>query len=507
MTTAARTLGTDRLLIGGEWVAPLTAARPAEVTDPSTGLPVGRVPVGGPADVERAVAAARAAGMHWGRTDPGLRAELLDRVATRITDRTAEFASAITAEMGAPVDNARDVQTALGVEVFRSYAAIAREHDWTEPVGSSVVRYEAIGVVAAITPWNYPLYLASIKVAAALAAGCTVVLKPSLDAPLDAFLLAETILETARDLGAPAGILNLVTGSGAIVGTELARHPGVAAVSFTGSTAAGRQVSAAAAGTVKRVGLELGGKSAAILLDDALDDDTALAGALANVYYNSGQTCTACTRILVPRRRYETAIERAVEITRRWAIGDPRLPGDHIGPIATRAQYDAVAAQLDYAAAQGARLVIGGLPRTGGIPDGLEGGNWVLPTVFSHVDPAMRIAREEIFGPVAALMAYDDEDDAVRIANDSIYGLSGAVWGADTDRVFDIARRLQTGRVVINGAPFDVLAPTGGYKQSGNGRELGVAGLREFLETKTLFIASADDRRRFLRGCPKGAAR
>jgi aldehyde dehydrogenase (NAD+) len=465
------------------------AADEVAVTDPATGLVVGHVPLDGPADVDRAVRTARAAGRQWSRSAPGFRAALLDEVALRMADRIDEFAASITAEMGAPADNARDVQTQLAIDVFRSYAEIVREFVWEEPLGSAnLVRYEPIGVVAAITPWNYPLYLAAIKIAAALAAGCTVVFKPSLDAPLDAVLLTETITEVARDLGAPDGLVNLVIGSGAVVGNAISMHPDVAAVSFTGSTEAGRQVSAAASATIKRVGLELGGKSAAIVLDDGIDLRTALAGALANVYYNSGQTCTACARILVPRSRYDEAVSIAEEITGSWEIGDPRLPGDHIGPIATRAQYDSVLQFLRNGVAEGARLVIGGLPDPDQIPSHLRGGNWVLPTLFSHVEPGMTIERDEIFGPVALLMAYHDDDDAVRIANDSIYGLSGAVWGADQERVLDVARRLETGRVVINGGPFDVLAPTGGYKQSGNGRELGIHGLREFLEVKSLLL-------------------
>jgi aldehyde dehydrogenase (NAD+) len=458
------------------------------VADPATGLVVGQVSLCGPADVDRAVAAAGEAGRQWRLTSPAERAHLLDEVAVRISGRIDDFAAAITEEMGAPVDNARDVQTQLAIDVFRSYAAITREFVWEEPLGTNIVRYEPIGVVAAITPWNYPLYLAAIKIAAALAAGCTVVFKPSLDAPLDAVLLTETVAEVARDLGAPDGLVNLVIGSGAVVGEAISAHPEIAAVSFTGSTAAGRRVSAAASDTIKRVGLELGGKSAAIVLDDGVDLRAALAGALANVYYNSGQTCTACARILIPRNRYDEAVAIAKELTASWEIGDPRVPGDHIGPIATRAQYESVLEYLRRGVAEGARLVIGGIPDRDQLPAHLRDGNWVLPTLFADVEPGMAIERDEIFGPVALLMTYEDDDDAVRITNDSIYGLSGAVWGADRDRALAVARRLDTGRVVINGGPFDVLAPTGGYKQSGNGRELGVHGLREFLEVKSLLF-------------------
>lgn len=470
--------------------AEVLSAHDVAVVDPATGAVVGRVPVGGPEDVDSAVRLAGEAGAQWALTSPEFRAAVLDEVADRIAGRLDEFASSITAEMGAPVDNAVQVQTQLAIDVFRSYAMIAREFEWEEPLGTGVVRYEPIGVVAAITPWNYPLYLASIKIAAALAAGCTVVFKPSLDAPLDAALLTETIADVARDLGAPTGLVTLVCGSGAIVGEAISRHGGIDMVSFTGSTEAGRRVSAAASATIKRVGLELGGKSAAIVLDDGVDLDTALTAALANVYYNSGQTCTACARILLPRSRYKEAVGIAEQIAKRWRIGDPRIPGEHIGPIATRAQYDAVVEFLRLGTAEGARLVTGGLPTRDQIPEHLRNGNWVLPTLFADVEPGMTIEREEIFGPVAVLIAYSDDDDAVRIANDSVYGLSGAVWGVDEERMINMARRLRTGRVVINGAPFDVLAPTGGYKQSGNGRELGIHGLREFLEVKSVLMPS-----------------
>jgi aldehyde dehydrogenase (NAD+) len=467
--------------------AMIDGTRVADVLDPATGLVVGQALLGDAVDVDRAVATAGEAGRQWRLTSPEFRAQLLDEVAQRISSRLDNFAAAITAEMGAPYDNAHDVQAQLAVDVFRSYATVAREFTWEEPLTDGVVRYEPIGVVAAITPWNYPLYLAATKIAAVLAAGCTVVFKPSLDAPLDGILLVETIAEVARDLGVAPGIVNLICGSGAVVGEALSTHPDIAAVSFTGSTEAGRRVSAAASTTIKRVGLELGGKSAAIILDDAVLE-TALSGALAGVYYNSGQTCTACARILLPRRHYDQAVTIAERITAGWAIGDPQLPGDHIGPIATRAQYESVLRYLHVGVAEGARLVIGGLPDPEDIPAHLRGGNWLLPTLFAEVKPGMTIEREEIFGPVALLMSYEDDNDAVRIANDSIYGLSGAVWGTDHDRMLGIARRLETGRVVFNGGPFDVFAPTGGYKQSGNGRELGEHGLREFLEVKSLLF-------------------
>lgn len=476
----------DSLLIGGQRRRPVAPAGHSDVTDPSTGRVIGRVPNGTAADVELAVAAAKEAGAAWARTTPEARAELLTAVATRMRAWVAEFAFLISSEMGAPIDNARDTQTGLAIEVFESFAEIVAEFAWQEQLGSSVVVHEPIGVVAAITPWNYPLYLASSKIAAALAAGCAVVFKPSGDAPLDAFLLVELIEQCAHELREPAGIVNLVTGEGPVVGGALSTHPDVAAISFTGSTDAGRLVSASAAQTVKRVGLELGGKSAAIVVDDVVDLPGVLAGALADVFYNSGQTCTACARILLPANRYEEALEMAAEIAGNWELGDPRRPGNHIGPIATRRQYETVLEFIEQGKREGARLLAGGQPEPHEVPAELAAGNWILPTVFSHVTSEMTIAREEIFGPVAVLIAYEDDDDAVRIANDSIYGLSGAVWAHDRERAMRIAKRMQTGRVVINDAPFSVLAPTGGYKQSGNGRELGVHGLREYLEVKCI---------------------
>lgn len=482
---AATAVRHDRLFIGGRWVLP---AEPAftEVLDPSNGLVCAEVAIGSAADVDLAVAAAAAAGVQWSRSTPRERAELLRAVAVGIRRDREDFAAAIRMEMGAPIDNARDTQTDLAIDVFESYACLVEEFRWEEELGDSLIVYEAIGVVAAITPWNYPLYLTAVKVAAALASGCTVVHKPSLDAPLDAYLLAATIDAASRATNAPIGLVNLVGGPGSVVGEALTRHPGISAVSLTGSTEAGRRVSSAAAATIKRVGLELGGKSAAIITDDVADLRSALSGALADVFYNSGQTCTSCARILVPESRYEEAVSISAEIATQWRIGDPRLSGDHIGPIATKAQLDVVTKYVAVGQAEGARLVAGGVCPPALAPAGLERGHWFLPTVFSDVDPGMRIATEEIFGPVALLIPYVDDDDAVHIANDSIFGLSGAVWCDDLDRARVLARRLEAGRVVLNGAAFNVLAPNGGFKQSGNGRELGEHGLREYLEVKNI---------------------
>ncbi|MGW1987494.1 aldehyde dehydrogenase family protein [Streptomyces collinus] len=480
--------------IGGAWRDPVAGrdGPGTAVLDPSGRGAVGRVPLGEAADVSAAVDAARAAFPVWAAADAGERRALLHAIAVGITNREADFARLISAEMGAPVDNALTTQTRLAAEVFTSYAEILDGHAWEERIGTSQVVQEPVGVVAAITPWNYPLYLIAAKVAAALAAGCTVVLKPSGDAPLNAFLLAEVIAEATAEVGAPGGVFNLISGSGRTVGAALVSAPGVDAVSFTGSTEAGRAVAAAAAGTVKGLGLELGGKSARVILADEPDGtevtglEEAVRAALADVFYNSGQTCTSCSRVLVPDGLYDEVVRLAVEEAAKWRLGDPALPGNHIGPIATSAQFDSVLTHIDQGTAQGARLVAGGRASCEDIPEGLVEGYWVLPTVFAEVTNDMAIAREEIFGPVVCLMRYRDEQEALWIANDSIYGLAGAVWCANHSRAERFARQIRAGLVTVNNGEFNVRAPTGGYKQSGVGRELGVHGLHHFLETKTI---------------------
>ncbi|MGI5350314.1 aldehyde dehydrogenase family protein [Streptomyces sp. CA-250714] len=487
---------TDRrqFWIGGTWRAPLAGPSGPHtlVADPTGREAVGRVPEGTPEDVSAAVGAAREAFPAWSAADVATRRALLAAVAAGIRERETDFAAVISAEMGAPFDNALHVQTRLAADVFHSYAELLIDHEWEERLGASQVVREPVGVVAAITPWNYPLYLIAAKAAAALAAGCTIVLKPSCDAPLNAFMLAEVVAGACLAVGVPGGILNLVTGPGTVVGEALASHPDVDAVSFTGSTAAGRSVAAAAAGTVKRVGLELGGKSARVILADEPDGttvgnlDQAVRAALADAFYNTGQTCTACTRVLLPDAVYDEAVAHAAEEAGRWELGDPAVPGDHIGPLATARQFASVLAHIEQGLAEGARLVTGGKAPQDRIPEGLGEGHWVLPTVFADVTNDMVVAREEIFGPVVSLMRYRDEEEAVRIANDSIYGLAGAVWCADTHRAEQLARQIRAGLVTVNNGEFNVLAPTGGYKQSGVGRELGVHGLHEYLETKTI---------------------
>ncbi|MEW1616141.1 MULTISPECIES: aldehyde dehydrogenase family protein [unclassified Streptomyces] len=480
--------------IGGAWRPPVDGGDTPHtvVADPTGREAVGRVPSGTARDASAAVAAAREVFPLWAAADAGVRRELLAAVAEGIAQREADFATLISAEMGAPIDNALHTQTRLAAEVFQSYADLLADHAWEERIGASQIVREPVGVVAAITPWNYPLYLIAAKVAAALAAGCAVVLKPSCDAPLNAFLLAEVFAEACPAVGAPGGVFNLVTGPGKVVGEALTTHPEVDAVSFTGSTEAGRSVGMSAAGTVKRVGLELGGKSARVILADEPDGttvrdlDDAVRLALSDAFYNSGQTCTACTRVLVPHAVYDRAVALAAEEAGRWELGDPALAGEHLGPVATARQYVGVLAHIEQGVAEGARLVAGGKAPPERTPTGLGAGHWILPTVLADVTNDMAVAREEIFGPVVCFLRYRDEEEAARIANDSIYGLAGAVWCTDRLRAEGFARRIRAGLVTVNAGRFSVLAPTGGYKQSGVGRELGVHGLDEYTETKTI---------------------
>jgi len=377
----------------------------------------------------------------------------------------------VAAELGAPLAFATAVHTDMPTAVLGSFAALAAEYPFEEKVGNSRVFQEPVGVVGAITPWNYPLHQVVAKAAPALAAGCTVVLKPAEDTPLVAQLFAEILHEA----GLPAGVFNLVTGLGPVAGQALAEHPGVDLVSFTGSTAVGRQIGATAGAAVKRVALELGGKSANVILPGA-DLARAVNVGLANVFANSGQTCSAWTRILVDSARYDEAVETAVAAAAKY------VPGERLGPVVNAKQRERVRGYIRRGTAEGARIVTGG-PEA---PDGLETGYFVRPTVFADVEPGMTIAQEEIFGPVVVLIRYEDEDDALRIANGTVYGLAGAVWGAEEDDAVAFARRMDTGQVDINGGRFNPLAPFGGYKQSGVGRELGVHGLAEYLQTKSL---------------------
>ncbi len=467
----------DSLYIGGRWVKP--AGRECiEVFRPADGALLATIPAGNRLDAEAAIAAARAAFPAWSATSAGERAALLKRIQQALKARSDEIAALITAEVGMPYKLSQRVQVGSPVAVFGLYARLLADFPFEERVVNSKVLREPIGVVAAITPWNYPLHQIAAKVAAAMAAGCTVVLKPSEVAPLNAFVLAGIM----EEVGVPPGVFNLVTGYGPEVGEVLATHPEVDMVSFTGSTQAGKRVAALGAETVKRVALELGGKSAGIVLGDA-DFAIAVKAVVGNCYLNAGQTCTAQTRLLVPASRYDEAAALAVAAARAYRVGDPMAPETTLGPLASRAQQERVRSHIERGIAEGAELLAGG----SALPEGVNpAGYYVAPTVFGRVDPAHTIAREEIFGPVLSIIPYRDEDDAVRIANDSIYGLSGGVWSASDEHAEAVARRLRTGQVEINGGAFNISAPFGGFRQSGNGRELGRYGLDEFLEYKSL---------------------
>ena len=466
----------DRLYIGGEWVEP-SGDGTIEVIDSTTEQPMGHVPEGAAADVDRAVAAARAAFEPWSQVDPHDRALLCQAIGMRLAARGEEIAALVSREVGMPIELSAQIQAGLPTMDFMAIPELVEQTAWEEQVGNSLIVREGVGVVGCITPWNYPLHQLAAKASAAFAAGCTVVAKPSEVTPLSAFVLAEI----CDEVGLPPGVFNLVTGYGQTVGEAMVAHPGVDMISFTGSTRAGRRIGEVAAGSVKRVALELGGKSPNVILDDA-DLMKAIPDGLGKCFLNSGQTCSALTRMLVPRARLAEAEQIAAAALPHFQVGDPLEPGHTMGPLVSEAQRERVRGYIRTGQEEGAKLVAGGEQP----PEGLEQGYFVQPTVFSEVTPEMTIAQEEIFGPVLVIMPYDDEDDAVRIANDTIYGLAGGVWSGDEDRARRVARRLRTGQIEINGAAFNPLAPFGGYKQSGHGRELGRFGLEEFLETKAI---------------------
>ena len=474
----------DEFYIDGRWVAPSTDAR-RDVTDPASGETVARIAMGGAGDVDRAVAAARAAFPAFAASTRAERLDLLSRIGVVYKKRFDDIAEAICTEMGAPLAMlARGAQAASGLGHFRIAAEALQDFRFEQSQGSTRIVREPIGICGLITPWNWPANQVACKLAPALAAGCTVVLKPSELAPLSALILAEVLDEA----GVPAGVFNLVNGEGEGVGAALSAHPDVDMISFTGSTRAGRQVMRAAADTIKKVALELGGKSANILLDDA-DFPRAVKHAVLTLMLNSGQNCNAPSRLLVPADRLEEVERLALTVLAKVVVGDPRAPATTMGPLANAAQFGRVQAFIEQGIADGAKLVAGGPGR----PDGIARGCFVRPTIFSRVDNAMRIAREEIFGPVLSILPCRDEDDAVRIANDTPYGLSGYVSSADLARARGVARRLRCGNVHINGAPVDTRAPFGGYRQSGLGREWGAWGLEEFLETKAMLGYGADE--------------
>ncbi|AMP37720.1 aldehyde dehydrogenase family protein [Ralstonia solanacearum] len=466
----------DKLFINGQWVAP-QGKGVIDVIHSTTEAVMGTIPEGSAADAEAAVAAARAAFDGWSATPAPKRAECIQRIAEGLKARSEELAQLIAGEVGMPIKLARAIQVGGPVYNWGNFAKLLGSFAFEERVGNSLVVREPVGVVGAITPWNYPLNQITLKVAPALAAGCTVVLKPSEVAPLNAFVLAE-VIEAA---GLPPGVFNLVTGYGPVVGEVLASHPEVDMVSFTGSTRAGKRVAELASQTVKRVALELGGKSASLILDDA-DLAAAVKGTLSACFLNSGQTCSAHTRMLVPRARYEEVKALARQLAAIYVPGDPAQESTRLGPLISAVQRDRVLGYIRKGLEEGAELITGGPEK----PDGMSTGYFVRPTVLGNVKPSDTVAREEIFGPVLTILCYDNEDEAIRLANDSIYGLSGGVWSGDEARAIRVARRIRTGQVNINGGPFNMLAPFGGYKQSGNGRENGKYGLEEFLEYKAL---------------------
>ena len=476
MTATPTLIEHSQLYIGGAWVDPSSDAT-IDVVNASTEEVMGRIPEGSAADVDRAVEAARGAFEAWAATPLAQRVDLCSAISLRLQERQEEIAALISQELGSPIRISMMVQAGLPIMDFGSMAHLVEHIPWEQQIGNSLVVREPIGVVGAITPWNYPLHQIAAKVAPAMTAGCTIVVKPSEVTPLNAFLLAEIIDE----VGVPAGVFNLVAGFGPVVGEAIAAHPGVDMVSFTGSTRAGRRVSEVAAATVKKVALELGGKSPNVILDDA-DLEKAVVNGIQKCYLNSGQTCSALTRMLVPREHLPAVEAIASAAVGQTAVGDPFSEETDLGPLVSDVQRDRVRSYIEKGVAEGARLVVGGAEA----PEGLDRGYYVQPTVFSDVTPEMTIAREEIFGPVLAIMPYDTEDEAVAIANDSDYGLAGGVYSASEERAKAIARRIRTGQVEINGAAFNPLAPFGGYKQSGHGRELGPYGLEEFLTLKSM---------------------
>jgi aldehyde dehydrogenase (NAD+) len=452
------------------------------VINPTTEKHFGWVPSGTADDVEAATRAAAGALPWLAEMSMKERGDALDRIADGIEDRADEIAVIVSQEVGTPIERSLEWQAKQPVTVTRLYARMARGYAVDRALDNSLIVRDPVGVVACITPWNFPLHQIMLKVAPALAAGCSVVLKPSGLAPLTAFILAEVI----EKAGLPPGAFNLVSGPGASVGEALATSPHVDMVSFTGSTAAGKGVAAMAAESMKRFTLELGGKSASVVLEDA-DLEDAVANSVHNCYANAGQTCAAWTRLVVPRRLMPQVEAIAAATAESYVLGDPLDPATTMGPLVSSNQRDTVRGFIASGVDEGARLVTGDMEP----PDRLDRGFFVKPTVFSNVSPSMVIAQQEIFGPVLAIQPYDTVDEAVRIANDSVYGLSGAVWSAEPKRALAVARRLQTGQVFVNGAPFNYRAPFGGYKQSGIGRELGEFGLEEYLELKAIQLPEA----------------
>ncbi|MFP4513575.1 MAG: aldehyde dehydrogenase family protein [Acidimicrobiales bacterium] len=466
----------DKIYIDGAWVAPQGTGS-TDVINASTEEVMGRIATGNEADVDTAVAAARRAFETWSAQPVDERLKYVQRLAEELTARTDEIAETVSGEVGMPINFAKMIQAGLPASTTASVVETAKNFEWEEQINNSLVVREPIGVVGCITPWNYPLHQTMAKVAPAIAAGCTVVHKPSEVAPLSAFLLAQIF----DDIGLPPGVFNLVAGPGRVVGEAISGHPDIDMVSFTGSTTAGARVAKGGADTIKRVHLELGGKSANIILDDA-DLELVVPKGVFACFLNSGQTCTALTRMLVPNDKMDEVAQIAGAAVANFPLGPADSESAMLGPLASKAQQDTVRDYIRKGIEEGATLVVGGPD----IPEGFDKGYFVQPTVFADVTNDMTIAQEEIFGPVLSIIGYDDEDEAVAIANDSIYGLAGGVSSADPERAKRVALRMRTGQVDVNGGSFNVVAPFGGYKQSGIGRELGKYGFEEFLEVKSL---------------------
>ena len=471
----------QKFYINGEWVQPSTDAT-LEVINPATEEPIDTIALGGPQDVDKAVAAAKAAFETYSQTSREERVALMERIIGTYSARMGDVAAVISQEMGAPMGLAKAAQAPAGLGHFMTTLEVLKTYEFEEDIGTSHIVREPAGVCGFITPWNWPINQIACKVAPALAAGCTMVLKPSEVAPFNAILFAEVMDEA----GVPPGVFNLVNGDGPTVGVALSSHPDVDMMSFTGSTRAGIEVAKNAAPTVKRVAQELGGKSANIILDDA-NFQKAIARDVFGMCMNSGQSCNAPTRMLVPMSRMDEAAAIAKAAAGNVQVGDPNAEGTTIGPVVSEVQFNKIQELIEKGIEEGAKLETGGPGR----PDGLNQGYYVRPTVFSHVTNDMTIAREEIFGPVLSLIGYQDDEDAVRIANDTVYGLSGYISSGDPERARALARRIRTGNVHLNGASVDNKAPFGGYKQSGNGREWGTHGFEEFLEVKAIMGYSA----------------
>lgn len=469
----------NQFYIDGQWVSPAPGAQAMEIVNPASEAVIGTLAMGSEDDVQRAVAAARKAFAEWSLTDRKERLALLGRVQELYQARQGDIAQAIHEEIGAPQWLASGPQAALGLYSLQGAITALKDIEFSKQIGNTEVVSEAIGVAALLTPWNWPAATLVAKVAFALAAGCTVVLKPSEYAPLDAQVFAEILHEA----GVPPGVFNMVYGAGPVVGAALARHPEVDVISLTGSARAGVEVSTAAAKTVKRVLLELGGKSPNVILDDA-DLPAAVKDGVINVMINSGQTCVAPTRMLVPRALQEQVKAIAAAVVAAMPVGNPAISGNKVGSMANRAQFEKVQQMIAIGIEEGGQLVTGGL----GLPEGISKGYFVRPTVFADVSNDASIAREEIFGPVLTIIPYDSEEEAIAIANDSPYGLAAYVWSDNPRRARRVAGCLRAGTVRINGAVTDPRAPFGGYKQSGNGRELGVYGLHEYLELKSIAL-------------------